>query len=325
VNGAPGILRDARTPGAFVRSYIVTMRPYLLFVSGITGIAGMSFGSGAGTAGLLAIAAACFLSYGFGQALTDCFQTDTDAISSPYRPLVRGAISRTGVMTVSLSGLGACIGVLGYLEPGNLLLGAVAGFGLLSYTWFKRRWWGGPWYNAWIVCVLLLMGALASGYRPLDASPAFAWCAAGAFLAYANFVLTGYFKDIGADRATGYETLPVRFGRKRAAAVSDLLAAGVAASIAGVLASGDHRVTAGPAPLLFFAGSLAALLIGQLRLHRVTVDAEAHRSIVPVVHGYILLLSGMATAVRPAWFLPLAGFYIAFCFVVARRPERGQV
>ena len=38
------------------------------------------------------IGLAFFVSYGFGQALTDCFQTDTDALSAPYRPLVRGLV-----------------------------------------------------------------------------------------------------------------------------------------------------------------------------------------------------------------------------------------
>jgi len=30
----------------FIKNYIITMRPYLLFVSGITGIAGLSLGEG---------------------------------------------------------------------------------------------------------------------------------------------------------------------------------------------------------------------------------------------------------------------------------------
>ena len=36
---------------------------------------------------------------------------------------------------------------------------------------------------------------------------------AATFFGYANFVLAGYFKDIEADRATGYRTFPVVFGR----------------------------------------------------------------------------------------------------------------
>ena len=66
--------------------------------------------------GSLALAVFCF-SYGFGQALTDCFQRDTDRLSAPYRPLVRGRISVAQVLLVSLAGLLASMGVLAYLNP----------------------------------------------------------------------------------------------------------------------------------------------------------------------------------------------------------------
>ena len=38
---------------AFARAYVVTMRPYLLFVSGITGIAGMALVAGVPTGAAL--------------------------------------------------------------------------------------------------------------------------------------------------------------------------------------------------------------------------------------------------------------------------------
>jgi len=77
----------------FLKAMVITMRPYLLFLSGITGIAGVAAVPGAPTPTVLLVFVASFLSYGFGQALTDCFQTDTDALSAPYRPLVRGTVS----------------------------------------------------------------------------------------------------------------------------------------------------------------------------------------------------------------------------------------
>ena len=77
---------------AFARDYAVTMRPHLLFVSGITGITGLALAPPLPFAATALLCVAFFLSYGFGQALTDCFQLDTDALSSPYRPLVRGTI-----------------------------------------------------------------------------------------------------------------------------------------------------------------------------------------------------------------------------------------
>lgn len=138
---------------AFTRSYIITMRPYLLFVSGITGIVGLALGPSIGIGATAIAALAFFLSYGFGQALTDCFQLDTDSLSSPYRPLAQGRLGRREVLVVSLTGLGCCGAILIYLHPLNAPLAGLTVLGLATYTFFKRRWWGGPCYNAWIVAL----------------------------------------------------------------------------------------------------------------------------------------------------------------------------
>jgi len=325
MNSAPTMEHAASGTFSFARGYLVTMRPYLMFLSGVTGIAGMSFGNTGDPLRLVSIFAACFLSYGFGQALTDCFQTDTDAISSPYRPLTRGAISRPATMAVSLAGVCACVGILGFWNPWNFVIGLLAGAGLATYTWFKRRWWGGPWYNAWIVCALFIMAALASGWEPGGNDRMVSWALTGIFFGYANFVLAGYFKDIGADRATGYDTFPVRFGRRNAVLVSDAFAAGLAISAAVIIVHGTPGGTGGVGGSLFFLASVVMLVLGQWELHRNSSDDRAYRSIVPVVHAYILFLAGVAASKMPGWFFPLLGFYLAFCSVIMRRPERSQI
>jgi len=125
----------------FAKDYFITMRPYLLFVSGVTGICGMSFIDELSVLKAILIFLASFLSYGFGQALTDCFQTDTDSISSPYRPLTQGRISKSQVLVVSIAGLIICISIFAIYNPVNLWWGALYGFGLATYTYFKRRLW----------------------------------------------------------------------------------------------------------------------------------------------------------------------------------------
>jgi len=45
------------------------------------------------------------------------------------------------------------------------------------------------------------------------------------FGTYAVFVLIGYLKDVEADRATGYQTIAVRFGRRAAVLVSSVFGA----------------------------------------------------------------------------------------------------
>src|SRR4051794_4355991 len=88
----------------FWQAYIIQMRPYLFFVSGIAGATGIAMASGPATPVWKIIVAFIpfFLGYGFGQALTDCFQTDTDKLSAPYRPLSKGIISIRAVLTVSI-------------------------------------------------------------------------------------------------------------------------------------------------------------------------------------------------------------------------------
>jgi 4-hydroxybenzoate polyprenyltransferase len=314
----------------FVRAYAITMRPYLLFVSGVTGIAGLAAAGPAPAGVTLVLAAVLFLGYGFGQALTDCFQTDTDAISSPYRPLVRGEVRRRDVLTVSLLGLAASGVVVAVRNPWNLPLAALAVVGLWQYTWFKRRWWGGPFWNAWIVALLALVGFLAQSGRatsPADMPLALRWILVGAFFGYANFVLTGYYKDVSADRATGYRTLPVVFGHSLSAVVSDAFATLAMFGWIGAICASRAGLGDGfPAATWAFGLAGAAFVVaGQILQHRIRAESDAHRAIVPVVHGYVLWSSAVIAALRPSWTLPLAVGYAAFILAMRLRPERSQV
>ena len=180
----------------FWQAYITTMRPYLLFISGAAGLVGLAFIEDPPIVRVILAFIPLFLSYGLGQALTDCFQTDTDAISSPYRPLVRGMISRKQVLTISLIGLITGAFILAYLNPRILIFGILAIVGLLTYTFFKRTWWGGPPWNSWIVALLPIMGHLADKEYHVRSivhfgdsnSLAFFLAVAAIFFGYANFV-----------------------------------------------------------------------------------------------------------------------------------------
>lgn len=315
----------------FLRHYVVTMRPYLLFVSGATGLAGLALTPIKLSPIFFAIFAIFFFSYGFGQALTDCFQTDTDSISSPYRPLTRGKIKKSQVLMVSLTGL--LIGglVLVAANKTNILLVSLSILGLSTYIFFKRRWWGGPFYNAWIVAALCLMAYLSGNgiahHEPKLDIPLISTLAA-TFWGYANFVLAGYFKDISADRATGYNTLPVMLGRMVSAIVSDvfavlfLVSAGVAiCSVpAGNRLSPEKLVWVIPAA----AGTIAALT-AQIRLHRVSSDEMAFGAISPVVHAYILILSAIAAVSRPSFMILAALLYAGFLIAMKLRPQKEQI
>lgn len=315
----------------FVRGYVITMRPYLLFVSGIAGIVGLALAPGIPAPDTLLLATAFFLSYGFGQALTDCFQVDTDSLSAPYRPLVRGDIARRDVMTVSLVGLAAIGLTLALYNALNIPLAAVAVLGLATYTPFKRRPWAGPFYNAWIVALLTVIGyfaALGATGTAAEMSTTFLATVLCVFFGYANFVLAGYYKDISADRATGYRTLPVVAGMKVSAIVSDIFAAAalIACVVALYASVAGHELGTGDAvaAVLLFVG-VATAVTAQLRLHRVRDEGQAHHAISPVVHTFILQLAAIAAVQKPSWAPVLLLYYVAYKAVMRRRPMKEQI
>lgn len=316
---------------AFRRAYLVTMRPYLCFVSGAAGLVGLALAPAITPGALGAAFAALFLTYGLGQALTDVFQTDTDALSSPYRPLTQGAIRKRDVVLVSLLGLGLCGAVLGALNAWTLPLSALGVAGLASYSYFKRRWWAGPAWNSWVVALLPAIGYLCGGARPEallrsgDVLPA----ALSVFFSYAVFVLLGYFKDVSADRATGYRTLLVVAGPYAAAAVSAVFALG--AVVASVTLLGRLFVAWGPTDLHFLAAAalwlagVAAIAGAHPFILLLGDEHESHRAIVWTVRGFVWLHTGEAAFARPSLALPGLLFCALAEWALRVRPERSQV
>ncbi|MBI6546211.1 MAG: UbiA family prenyltransferase, partial [Cyanobacteria bacterium NC_groundwater_1444_Ag_S-0.65um_54_12] len=157
----------------FWDAYWITLRPYLFFVSGTGGLVGLAAAPDLSPGALGSAFLAFFASYGLGQALTDVSQIDTDSISSPYRPLVRGEITPRQVLLISLSGLLLCAVILAVLNPWTLIFSLAGVAGLASYTTFKRYWWGGPLWNSWIVALLPAIGLLcgSTGWQGLLRHP----------------------------------------------------------------------------------------------------------------------------------------------------------
>jgi 4-hydroxybenzoate polyprenyltransferase len=317
----------------FWKAYIETMRPYLLYVSGAAGLAGLAFTEGVATTGIILASVAFFLSYGLGQALTDCFQTDTDSISAPYRPLVRGLITKAQVFTVSIAGLTVVTLILAYLNPEILILGLLAVVGLITYTPFKRTWWGGPPWNAWIVALLPLMGRLAdTNYSILNLSVitrgssfAFILALCTVFLGYANFVVMGYFKDISADRETGYRTIPVLFGWEKATKISDHLAVYTAILAFSTLFVSSATGEASIWGFFIFSAAAGTSLFAQARLHKTLDEKKTYPMIAGTVRCFILYCVAIAVALKPDWLLFSILFYLFFELTLRLRPDKTQV
>lgn len=324
-------LREPLPGAGFWRGYWVTLRPYLFFVSGSSGLVGLALAGEMPGLRLAAASAVFSLSYGLGQALTDVFQVDTDSLSSPYRPLVRGEISRRAVLLTSLGGLGLCAAVLLALNPWTLLFSAAAVAGLLAYTPLKRSFWGGPPCNAAIVASLPVIGLLCGIPSPARAitHPGLVPAAASVFFSYAVFVILGYFKDVEADRRTGYQTLPVRFGRRVSVGVSALFAGGAALS-STILVRGRGFLASLETPerllaIAFWGGGLLLLALAHARILRTNRDDEAYPAIALAVRGFVALHLGEAALLHAdlSWFAPPA--YALFEVALAGRPCRTQI
>ena len=316
---------------AFWRDYLVTCRLYLSFVSGTAGLVGLALVPSLPPGKLACAVPAFLLSYGFGQALTDVFQTDTDSLSAPYRPLVQGHIAKGQVAAVSLAGLAICAVLLVLCNPWTLIVSGLGVVGLATYTPWKRRWWGGPPWNSWIVACLPLIGVQCGvpGFAAAFAVAGLGWAVASAFFSYATFVLLGYFKDVSADRATGYETLVVRFGWRPALLVSAgnglLAVAASAALVRGRGAFGPGLAVAGGVALIAWVAGVSLLAVSHVAMGSRHAEDRAYGPIELCVRGYVLLHLGEACLVRPSLSMLAIAFYAGLELALALRPERRQV
>lgn len=308
----------------FWRAYFIQMRPYLLFVSGIAGAAGvaMSYRPNVSSSKTGIALAVFFLGYGFGQALTDCFQTDTDKLSAPYRPLSQGMVSIKNVLIVSLSGLLLSGFLFYWFHPVCIWLSLCAVAGLATYSYVKKHIpLAGPLYNAWIVALLPLMGYFVHLRPTVHRFPSHLLSYLFVTLfSYASFVLIGYLKDIEADRTTRYKTFPVVFGWYSTVLAGDALA--VATLTCYWLQPGSYP----PATLFGIAGTLV-LVYGQLFLHATKTKNE-QGALVPIlctVRSFVLLHIAIVIHFQPRWWIAGMVYYGIFEWALSKRPEKFQV
>ncbi len=309
----------------FWPNYFVHMRPYLLFISGIAGLSGMALGLENAPIGIEFILAfvAFFLSYGFGQALTDCFQVDTDTLSASYRPLSKGILSIKHVKIVSIAGLILCVIFLLIPNYRNILLGVLSIIGLSTYTTVKKKYWaGGPFYNAWIVALLPIMGYLVTtgaNFSTLLNDSLFLVVLLNLF-AYSNFVLIGYLKDISADKATGYRTFPVVWGWDKTVIVGFIISV-----ISIILCALFINWSIISTSIFIIAGVLSLTGNVMALLSKSKTEEDATIPILMTVRSFILWNLAIITSIFPDWLIPGVIYFLLFELVLKFRPEKGQI
>lgn len=310
----------------FFKALLILMRPYLLFISGIAGLSGMAIATKENIPACLFLMAFLpfFLSYGFSQCLTDCFQIDTDSISAPYRPLVKGEVSPRTVGIISVLTLVILSSLIIYLNPYNIIWCVISIIGLITYTHFKREYWyAGPLYNGWIVMLLPVIGFMAisgGGYSTLKNINLINLCGLSLF-SYTNFVLIGYLKDITADRETGYKTFPVIFGWNKTVFVGDILA--ILGAFFCYRLVGHHN----PKSFIVFLIASAVAVSGQVAAHFTRNKAEENAAypIISTVRAFILWHLACVIHFRPGWMIFGIIFYLVFELVLFNRPAREQI
>jgi len=310
----------------FIKSLIIHMRPYLLFVSGVVGLSGMAIApiEDFNLFNFLLAFIPLFLGYGFGQALTDCFQTDTDSISAPYRPLSKKVVSPFNIGLVSSLGLAIIATTLIIMNPYNMAWTALSIVGLSTYTYFKRQFWiAGPPYNSLIVMLLPIMGyfALTKGGLAL-LSNSNLWLICGlSFFSYANFVLMGYLKDISADRKTGYNTFPVIFGWVPTIWLGNINLL-IATTFCFILVGWNA-----PLPFSIFLIATVIGIAGQVRAHFVheKIESSASFPITCTVRSLILWHLAVILQVHPEWLVFGIAFYALFELTLYLRPKKDQI
>jgi 4-hydroxybenzoate polyprenyltransferase len=264
-----------------------------------------------------------FLGYGFAQGLTDSMQVDTDSISAPYRPLSMGIVSVKSVRSVSYIGLILASSILIYLNYRTLIFGLMTILGLATYTYFKKNfWWAGPFYNAWIVVLLPVMGYLVAtgGNFSIFQNSSLPWLIGLSFFSYANFVLIGYLKDITADRETGYRTFPVIFGWNVTVWVGDLF-------VLLSMGCAVHLMTDNLLGWICYGLASLIALSGQIKAHftKVKIEPNAAYPIVSTVRSFILWHLAVVVAFQPTVLGFAIVFYILFEWSLWSRPEQGQI
>ncbi|MBV8445630.1 MAG: UbiA prenyltransferase family protein [Candidatus Dormibacteraeota bacterium] len=193
--------------------------------------------------------------------LNDVCDVQEDAVAKPYRPLVRGAVSRrnAAVLGVGLIVLGladaATLGVpVLVFAAGGCAAGVAYDAGLRRTPLSLLPWWGG-------MLMLPLAAFAVAGRVDAGVVPALPL----ALLIATSLHCANAYPDIDADRAAGIESFPALLGRRSAWVM--MLASGVATAVLGTTV---WRPADAGVALWTATGALgvALLAVAALRLQR---------------------------------------------------------
>jgi 4-hydroxybenzoate polyprenyltransferase len=213
-------------------------------------------------------------------ALNQIHDLDLDRVNKPHRPLTSGAISlgaaRAGTFVLYVLAVGCAflIAPTGAHEIGWIV--AFTAFLTWAYSAppirARNSWWLGPLVIA-VPRGLLLKVAGWGTLAPIfsDREP---WILGGVFFVYLlGAAPTKDFSDLEGDRAGGADSLPLRFGVRRAARI-----VGAFLPLPGVLLAALPRIAVGERPLLSLPLAASASTGAALAIHGLLVAVWMQRN-----------------------------------------------
>lgn len=211
--------------GSFARFYIISMRPYYFFVTGIAGWVGVAYYEYLSAQGQhqlpelsiekkILILILLFLSWGVNQIINDFLGLEEDRINAPKRPMVTGDLPAIPAVLVSaVIMIGASVITYLFLSPVAVIFIWVGSLFNVIYNYSKA--WG-IWANIFFG-VMIAITPIFGFYACSPLAPAF-YATALPYLFAMVIVLNGlltfytYFKDYSGDQAAGQKTLVVQLG-----------------------------------------------------------------------------------------------------------------
>ncbi|MDI3475340.1 MAG: geranylgeranylglycerol-phosphate geranylgeranyltransferase [Thermococcaceae archaeon] len=198
-----------------LRAYLEITRPHNCLLAGVVGLLGAVVASGAlppletGVLTFLVVVLGCSA----GNTINDYFDYEVDKINRPERPLPRGAMSRREALWYSLVlfALGLLFAAL--ISKEAFIFALIAYVAMFLYAWKLKPM---PFLGNLTVAALTgatpLYGAVAVGRIGLAG-----YLAICAFLVNVSREIIKDIEDVEGDVARGSKTLPIIWGKKKAA------------------------------------------------------------------------------------------------------------
>ena len=200
-----------RKIGAFLYSYLRSMRLYYGFVTGATVLAGVMTATprepwpGWKTAVTLAIG---FLAWGVNQIFNDFFDRKADRINAPHRPMASGKLAPAPALALSGVLMLGMAAAAYFIQPWMLAVMAAGAVLNLLYSLCKPVPVLNAFLYAWAIAMCVPFGALGAGEHPdfmteWEFLPCLLVCFVPAHFLMCSF---SYYKDKTGDRAAGVRT-----------------------------------------------------------------------------------------------------------------------